>query len=73
MNICFQPRQGFVFFSNVNRPDKSRIKFWLAACVMPNYLLKEFTYLHKEEHRLADRLQGQDAVFHRKEPYANKG
>ena len=22
MNICFQPRQGFAFFSNVNKPDK---------------------------------------------------
>jgi hypothetical protein len=39
MNICFPPRQGLAFFSNVNKSDKFGIKFWLAACVMSKYLL----------------------------------
>jgi len=44
---CFQPRQGFAFFSNMNKPDKFGIKYWLAACVLSNYLLKGVPYLGK--------------------------
>jgi hypothetical protein len=57
-NNSSQPRQGFSFFSNMNKPDKFGIKFWLAACVTSMYLLKAFPYMGKEEHRPADKLQG---------------
>jgi hypothetical protein len=57
MNNSFQPRQSFAFFSDMNKPDKFGIKFWLAACVMSKYLLKGFPYLGKEEHWPAENLQ----------------
>jgi len=56
-----------------NKPDKSGIKFWLAADVKSTYLLTGFLWLGNDEHRHAHKLQCKYAVIRLTEPYMNEG